>query len=300
MLKISQTRIRSLKKYLPFIQEKEIVISVDTDSNTDKMKQAGFSNSPQEGETVLPIPLGTISAFNAEGKEKIRKDLPMETHYQQIEWTWKQWDGYGQTKEVTEIRDRPYDRYPRDFIDPPSIELKFAQGKVSSPVFVHPKNEELIIHTINLFLEIFGECEILNSNFEEIIKTPEKSLKWAVLPEGAVPWERIEKELKPAFKRANSQEKSVFRDRFDILNSYKPDFQAYGLAGFSGYVVFGFKEKNLYICESIWHGNAIYVFQDNWRELSKKTKAEILKGGLQKERIIHYQDWKDRIDEILS
>ncbi len=299
MLKISQTRIRSLKKYLPFIQGKEIVISISTNSNASKMKLAGFSSSPQEGEKILPIPVGTISSFNAEGKENVRKDLPMETHYRQIEWTWKQYAGYKETKEVTEIRDCPYERYPREFVEPPSVELKLAQEKVVSPVLSYPKDEDLIIHTINLFLEIFGECEILNSNLKEIIKTPEKSLKWAVLPEGEMPWNKIEKDLEPALKKANSQEKAVFRDRFDTINSYKPDFGAYGLAGFSGYVVFGFKKKNLYICESIWHGNAIYVFQEEWRELSKKTKAEILRGGLQKERIIHYQDWKDRIDELL-
>jgi len=300
MLKISQTRIRSLKKYIPFIQGKEIVVSIDANSNAAKMRQVGFSSSPQEGEMILPIPIGTVSAFNAEGKEKIRKDLPMETHYRQVEWTWEQWSGRDQTETRSKIADVPYDRYPRDFIEPPSVELKLAQEKVVSQVLSYPKDEDLIIHTINLFLEIFGECEILNSNLEEIIKTPEKSLKWAVLPEGEMPWNKIEKDLEPALKRANSQEKAVFRDRFDTINSYKPDFGAYGLAGFSGYVVFGFKRKNLYICESIWHGNAIYVFQEDWRELSKMTKAEILRGGLQKERIIHYQDWKDRIDELLS
>ncbi len=185
-------------------------------------------------------------------------------------------------------------------MNPPSVELKFAQGKVVSPVFDYPKDEGLILHSINLFLEIFGECEILNKNLEAIIKTPEKSLRWAVLPEGEMPWNKIEEKLKPALKRANSHEKAVFQDRFNTINSYKPDFGAYGLAGFSGYVVFGFKEKNLYICESIWHGNAIYVFQEDWRKLSQKTKAEILKGNLHKERIIHYKDWKEKIDELLG
>ena len=299
MLKINKTRIRSLKKYTPFIEGKKIILSADSIAHNNILEKIGFSKNSSEGETILPIPVGNISSFNAEGKEKIRKDLPMETHYSQIEWSWKQWDGYGQTKEVTEIRDRPYERYPREFIEPPSVELKFVKKKIVSPVFSYPKDKSLIIHTINLFLEIFGECEILNDNLEEIIKTPGKTLRWVVLPQGEMPWQKIKKELEPVLKRANSSEKAVFRDRSDVINSYKPDFGAYGLAGFSGYVIFGFKEKNLYICESMWHGNAIYVFQEDWRELSKKTKAEILRGGLQKERIIHYQDWKDRIDDLL-
>jgi hypothetical protein len=300
MLKIRKTRIRSLKKYTPFIQGKSVVLSIDINKHLNKVRKIGFSKKLQEGETVLPLPIGTISSFNAEGKEKIRKDLPMETHYRQIEWTWKQWCGRGQTREITEVRDSPYEKYPREFIEPPSIELKLAKNKITSPVFNYPKDEQLMLHTINLFLEVFGECEILNENLEGILKTPEKSLKWAVLPQGEIPWDKVKRGLEPALKRSSSQEKAVFQDRFDTINSYKPDFGAYGLAGFSGYVVFGFKKKNLYICESIWHGNAIYIFQEDWRKLSKKTKAEILRGNLHKERIIHYSDWKDKIDELLT
>ncbi|MBU1151812.1 hypothetical protein KJ632_03215 [Patescibacteria group bacterium] len=298
MLKISQTRIRSLKKYLPFIQGKEIVISISTNSNASKMKLVGFSSSPQEGETILPVPVGMVSGFNAEGKEKVRKDLPMEKYYRQVDWTRQQWDGYNQTKEVTDVIDRPYDRYPRDFIEPPSIELKFAQGKVVSPLLAYPKDEEVIIHTINLFLEIFGECEILNSNLEEIIKTPKNILNWEILKPGEYPWDR--KEFNSALGRLSKQQLGVFKDRFTTMRSHSPDEEYVGRNGFSGYVIFCFKKKNLHICESPWHGNAIYVFQDDWRELSKKTKAEILRGGLQKERIIHYHDWKDRIDELLK
>jgi len=50
-------------------------------------------------------------------------------------------DGYGQTKKVTEIRDYPYDRYPREFIEPPSVELKIAKKKIVSPIFSYPKDE---------------------------------------------------------------------------------------------------------------------------------------------------------------
>ena len=55
--------------------------------------------------------------------------------------------------------------------------------------------------------------------------------------------------------------------------------------------------------ESIFYGNAIYVFDENWKKLSQKTKAEILKNNLQVERITHNgqrKNWIGKIKEILE
>ena len=43
-----------------------------------------------------------------------------------------------------------------------------------------------------------------------------------MLPQGKLPWQKIEEALKPVLKRANSSEKAVFRDRFDTINILRP------------------------------------------------------------------------------
>ncbi|NMC60057.1 MAG: hypothetical protein GYA51_11870, partial [Candidatus Methanofastidiosa archaeon] len=153
---------------------------------------------------------------------------------------------------------------------------------------------------INLFLEIFGECDVFSENLVKIIDVPIKRLNWTILPEGRMPWERLHNKLKPLLDRLSPLKRPVAEWRLQTLKEYNPDFVAAGEAGFRGYVVYGFESQNLYIFESMYYGNATYVFDGNWEELSKKTKAEILDKNLQKERIIHLKEWKNEIDNLLN
>ena len=75
---------------------------------------------------------------------------------------------------------------------------------------------------------------------------------------------------------------------------------AIGKGGFGGYFVFGFPKLDIFILESIYLGNATYVFGDDWQRLSQLTKADILNGQLHKERVIHRSGWKERIQQLLE
>lgn len=294
MIKIMQKRLRSLKKYSPLLKGSNLIVCVDLNENKSVAAKIGFSNDFEQGETVLPTAIGNVSRFNAEGKEIVRRDLPKETHYNSVESP-----NWGDSYNGTHTVELPYQKYPRDFIEPPSVELKISGDKIISPLMDSNLDDQGLIHTINLFLELFGECILLNEKFEDFVKVPSKSLNWEVLPMGEMPWERLHGSLKPLLKKLDVKEKVACEERIKTLQSYSPDFTARGTAGFSGYLIFGFKNRDLYVCESIWHGNAIYVFEGGWEELSKKTKAEVLRGGLQKDRIIHAENWKEKLDELL-
>lgn len=294
MITIKQKRLRNLNKYSSLLKGKKLIVCVDLLVYGDIAKKIGFSKNLEQGETVLPALVGKVSEFNAEGKEVARKDLPMETHYSSIEAP-----NWGNSYYGTHTVDLPYKKYPRNFVEPPSVELKISKDKIISSPLVFPDDEGKIIHIINLFLELFGECVLLNEKFEEFVKIPSKSLNWEILPKGEMPWDRLHRSLEPLLKRLNTKERAAYKDRIKTLQSFKPDFTARGVAGFSGYLIFGFKGRNLYVCESIWHGNAIYVFAEDWETLSQRTKADILRNGLQKDRIIHAENWKGKLDELL-
>jgi hypothetical protein len=63
--------------------------------------------------------------------------------------------------------------------------------------------------------------------------------------------------------------------------------------------VFGFTDRSLYVLENSFAGNATYIFDKNWEELSQLTKAEILAEKLQKYRLIHRIHWRRNIGDIL-
>ena len=75
---------------------------------------------------------------------------------------------------------------------------------------------------------------------------------------------------------------------------------AQGRGGFSGYIVFGFPRKNLYVLESLYYGNATYVFRENWEKLSQLSKAVILSGNLQTARIVHQPGWEKEVRHLLD
>jgi len=298
-------RIRNLDRYLGFLENNSnIVIGTRIDpNNTEKLVEIGFPKDANIGDSVLPsASLGRVSEFNAEGKHIPQKHLPKETAYRQIEWHWEEYNGPYDRTPQSRILDVPYERYPRIFKPPPSIELSIFNTVTGETELVaqqqqyNDQNKEIITHTINMFLEIFGECQIFSEDMTDIIQAPTRRLNWRVLPPGRRPWEQLEEELKSIIDNVTVGNKPVILDRLRTINEFGPDFAAVGTGGFRGYVIMGFQERNLYVCESIFYGNATYIFDERWEELSQKTKAEILDNNLQTDRIIHLaKSWKHRI-----
>lgn len=208
---ITKRRIRSLRPYLSYFQSETKVIVGITDSMRfmDKLKNIGFSLELKNGDTVLPSGIfGPVSRFNPEGKYIKHKDQPKETAYRTVEWHWEQWNGRYDTIPRTEFVDVSYQRYPRSFIPPLSVEMKVIIlsnqniNIVSTEINNINTDEAKLIHTINLFLEIFGECQFFTENLDNIINIPLQRLNWKILPQGEMPWERLYNELKPIIEKA--------------------------------------------------------------------------------------------------
>jgi hypothetical protein len=304
---ITKKRIRSIDNNFPTLKsgDRFLVGIKNTERFKEKLTKIGFEQI-SSGSTMLPSPIGQTTLFNAEGKYLKDKTKPKETAYREVEWHWKEWHGRGQTIEKSKTVYVSYQRYPRTFIEPPSLELslvKNAQGEnmLITPILeLNDKSEKKIVHAVNLILEIFGECQIFSENLNDLFKTPLKRLNWKVLPEGKMPWQKLNQELKSVLELAGKGKKIVIANRIETVNKYSPDFVAVGTAGFTGYIILGFPKKNIFVLESAYYGNATYVFEKQWEKLSQMTKAEILNESLQKDRIIHQKGWGTKINDLLS
>jgi len=273
----------------------------------DIIRRIGFSDNPVPGEIILPSgSFGTISSFNAHGKSIIHKDKPMETAYRTIEWHWRQWEGRYDTSDHSKFVDVSYKRYPRTFVNPLGIELRFVRNKdnhefVTGPIFdMADLNKANLLHSINLFLEIFHECQFFTENLDIISKTPLIRLNWKILPPGIMPWEHLKRELQPILRKIKEGNRPFAYYRLETIEKANPEFSAIGEGGFLGYIVFGFSKKGIYILENVLYGNATYIFDEKWEELSKLTKAQILYGSLHKDRIIHSIRWSSAIKKWLE
>jgi hypothetical protein len=262
----------------------------------------GFSPTLPIGEKILPSVFGSISSYNAKGKYKKLKNLPKETFYIEQSRDIKDWHGNYHSVS-TSMR---YKRFQTEFIDAPSQELTILENDnrekiVASDIFiVKEENKELIKHTINLFLELFAECNVVDDEFFSRQKTPIKKVSWKILPKGIITWEKLQEPLLELLNKTNIESKYDTLKRFEFINSFSPDFVATGNGGFNDYVVFGFTDRDLYVLENSFAGNATYIFNNDWETLSQLSKAEILAENLQEYRLIHKRSWKQNIREILK
>jgi hypothetical protein len=305
-MKIKKRRIRNLYSNLPTIKKgQKVVVGVkNVDDKEDYLKKIGFDDI-DIGVTVLPSPVfGPVSRFNANGRNLIHRDKPKEIGYRVVEWHWKQWHGRS-TIDKSKLVDVPYKRYPRTFISPPSVELQLATSTKGDMVLVTPtytigSEDEVLLHAINLLLEIFGECYVYTENLDEIIKTDQIRLNWKILPEGKQPWQKLKNELKPIISKTREGKRELIEKRLETINAFEPEFTAVGAAGFAGYIIMGFPSSKIFVLESLYYGNATYVLGTDWESISKLTKAEILDENLHKDRVIHRVSWFNKIKNILG
>ena len=302
MVLIGRTRLRSLRRHLDHIKPGATVVIGLTNlvAHGEDLLAAGFAVEAKPGERLLPSARGPVSAFNAEGDWEVHRDRPMETAYREINWEWKLWDGTW----MSDTRYQPYQRYPRTRIEAPAVELEVQSDSDSAllltadPLDFLAGNEAALLHRINLFRELFGEAAVLTENLEHYVRAETRRLNWELLPPGAMPWPQLQTHLKPLIDAMGERKGPVATRRVKLLTQeFQPDLFAVGRAGFSGYLVFGYGE--IHVVESLYYGNATYVFGNDWEELSKLSKAEILHGELHQARIVHREDWEKEIRELL-
>lgn len=297
---INKKRILNIDNYLVGITEgEEFFIGCDVDQvNHENLEKVGFNTPVNEGDQVLPSILGPISEFNAMGGFIRERDKPKETKYRDA--IIKDWHG---DRHYVDI---PYQRYHRIIINPPSVELKIVRNNnreiILSPQLIRNReNKKLIRHVFNLFLELFGYCYVLNKDLiPNIGNLPTKKVNWEILPKGEYPWERVKSLLNVYTKDLNNSRKTLIKRRMEVLNQYNPTNLIIGRGGFKGYWILGFENKNVYVLESLYYGNATYILGNDWEYISQLTKSEILQKELHEERIIHGNNWEGEIDKLLG
>lgn len=302
---IRQGSIRGLRAHTRnFAAGSRIIAALRVDDHTKpRLIEAGFLDPIDVGQTVLPSAhIGRAAAFNAEGREIVHDDQPKETVYRSVEWTHEQWNG-PYTETVSEVIERPYQRYPRSLIDPPSVELtiRSAGGEmfVCAPERTFGDEDAALLHDVNLILNLVGECELLSRELVSPIRGNVQRLNWELLPRGHYPWARLAPLIRPALERLPATAKPVIEHRLEIVSRYPHDFVAIGKAGFVGYVVFAFLALGIYVLECTHDGNATYVFGQDWEELSQMTKAEVLRENLQLHRLIHARGWAHQLSQVM-
>lgn len=305
---IRQTRIRNTEYHLAGIPARadfRVAWEIVEDAAT-KIARAGFSDDAKDGDAILPAIRGRVSRLNAEGSWIVRRDQPKEERYiRTVSWNWREYRGRGDYEEMEEFRDIYRKCYPRDQVPAPSIEITrvTVEGRhfIVSPVLSNDAaHQDGARHTINLFLELFGECELVAVGLQAFAPPAQRRVNWVILPPGEHPWDRVADHIRQVVRGMAARSSDVILDRATTISGYGPASVYQGVAGFSDYLAYDFPAKGIVILESIRRDNALYVLGEDWVSASQRTKAEIINQNIHQGRIIHTEGWKERIAEVLG
>lgn len=147
-----------------------------------------------------------------------------------------------------------------------------------------------LFFALNLLQENTFSCNVFDAKTtkEDFLKT--RSVGWEIFPAGSL--ERAIRYVASQIENKADELKKRIEHRAEFLQSLKPKEYIVGFGMNRRYFGAKFKD-NLVVFENIEYGNAIYILFDNWMEISKMSRIEILQRK-EKDfiRLPHRRNWE--------
>jgi len=155
-----------------------------------------------------------------------------------------------------------------------------------------------LLENLNLLQESVGACGVEPASMALAEYVKSLNVSWEILPPGTL-GETMERVFRG--KTPTPQEKDVTTERYNFFQTLKPKSLVFGQSGFRRY--FGaLLDDDMVVFENIEYGNAIYILFDNWEDLSKLSRIDLLSGKFSTafERVIHTSGWKEKVKIIIA
>lgn len=277
--------------------------------DVDKYNHLGVSLIEQE--IMVPPPFapdlsaGKYSRANLEGYEKKRNDLPKIS--KDFNFEAPNWGGYG-----THTVSRTREVFRKDFYPPKQVELKIELIEKKERGFVlkfsieqvinrrTPDFEKELLYNLNLLQENVGFIDVFPSMATLADFKKSVSVDWEILPPGTVD-EVIEALLNNKKKQNITPDQiKVMKERIMVMSKLNPLNYIKGTSGFLRYFGAQFGD-DFVVFENIQYGNAIYIMYNTWKELSQKSRIELLNGPREDfERIEHVSGWEQLLKKAIK
>lgn len=290
------------------VYAEQALSNTDIQNNVYSTFGISFENNEIKSKSFIPQKsAGRFCKYNQTVREIVHKELPKETGYHYF--TVPNFGDYTKGFHEAEI---PYEYYPRDYIHPSFTEI--SSGIIShsneetvfrfvSTEILNKKSKDFdyrLFSCLNMFQELFGSFKIKESDkpYPEYLKTVK--VNWEILPEGNR-LEVIKNFIHNNPQNDTPQQQQELIERFEFLNNCHPIAVVEGTSGFQRYIGYQFND-DLMVFENLRYGNAIYVMFNSWRELSQRSRLDLLSGkcGSDFERIEHRKNWKQNLKYCLK
>lgn len=163
-----------------------------------------------------------------------------------------------------------------------------------------PEFDLMLLWALNVLQENTGVSAVFaaDATREDYIATI--TLDWQIFPPGTIDEviERLSRQPADAHN-APDFDKHV-RDRVRLFERLNPTAYIRGQGGFGSYFGAQFAD-DLVVFENLKYGNAVYVLYQDWPTISQRSRLELLRDhDANFDRIIHSDDWKDRLTTLIQ
>lgn len=259
-------------------------------------------------ESVLPSPQrGRYSRWNVEGREVVRKDLPKEPR-SYVTWIYP----YGDTSRSMVAAYQTRLVYPRQRLhghgdrllidsnaahDGGLARIGFRVDRVFDKASYRDDAEVEL--AAGLLRENVGQPIPVCADITAAEWTAFREVSWELLPPGLRGPALIVEIQRRLGLHSDDARTDVAEQRLAAVLALNPR-DVYTAAGrFDRYVAYVFRD-DLVVLENLSYGNAAYVMYDSWRELSRRSRLELLADpSADYTRIVHSGAWINELREAV-
>ncbi|WP_157950384.1 hypothetical protein [Pannonibacter carbonis] len=153
--------------------------------------------------------------------------------------------------------------------------------------------DEDLFFAVNLLQETTGVSGVVAAENPDFVFS--SVLNWEFFPPGNL--EAVKTSLCSGNRPISEDTVS---ERLDLFEQFNPLQYLRGLGGNDYYVGAKYSD-DLVVFENLKYGNALYVLYDDWEELSKRPRSELLKLRTSKfDRLVHVQGWETRFAVLMQ
>jgi hypothetical protein len=251
-----------------------------------------------------PAGSGKYSSKNRDGWVVVHRDLPMvtETFYFEV-------PNYGDWSNGSHTISQDREVYQKDYIDPPTFEFLVELLHQSESEFVFkivvdlpldrndPAFGEDLLFALNLLQENLGSADILPADARTAQLLSTLGLAWQIFPPGTA--DEVIRRAIGGMRNPNADQQERVRDRVAMFNALQPKHFLQGQGGLNSYVGALFAD-DLVVFENVRYGNALYVLFADWKDVSKRSRIDLLRArDVKFERFVHSPGWEERFEDYI-
>jgi hypothetical protein len=257
---------------------------------------------------IPPSGSGRYSKWNVEGREIVHDDRPKIR--KTYSWETPNFGDWSKGSHMVHMERMVYPRTQvpprnlridveilgREVLDEEAFAVKFVVNKQLDRRTADFEDE--LLFTLNLLQENVGHTDVYPAEAQDERYLDSLFVDWEILPPGTEDHD-VERILS-GVNGESSGKREELMERYEVLADLNPQTYVQGRDGFRRY--FGAKfSDDLVVFENVRYGNALYVMYDNWEELSRKSRIELLKNHRDEfDRIEHRDGWKNRLRGLIK